>query len=367
MTYRSSTLRRAAVVIVACALSFTLTDARADAPAPGANPLAGHRWGVYTGGSEFSWAPYQHAHGRKKKLLAKIALAPKAKWFGHWIPNRQVAGKVKAYVANARRGDRDVLVQMTLFRMVPWEQDACTRLPTRAERRSYKDWYDRFARAVGDTHALVVLQPDGPFALCAPHGSRIPSTLIAYSARVLSALPHTSVYLDAGAADWPAGPDGVAQAVRFLVPDGIRYARGFALNGTHYSATTDEVERGAAIAKALADRGITGKHFVVNTSGNGQPFQFGRYRGPDPLNARTCRSKDDPRTCVALGIPPTWHVADRRWGLPARTRRLAARYADAYVWYGRPWLYRQNQPFVMDRALDLGRTWRHDLDRRMTR
>jgi hypothetical protein len=255
---------------------------------------------------------------------------------------------------------------MTLFRMVPWEQEACQRVPTRREQRSYKDWYDRLVGALGDTHALVVLQPDGPFAACAPHGSKVPSRLISYSARKLSALPHTSVYIDAGAADWPAEPDGVRQVLDFLVPDGIRYARGFALNGTHYSATSDEVERGAAIARALADRGITGKHFVVNTSGNGQPFEFGRYDGRDPLNARTCRTRHDPHTCVALGIPPTTHVADKRWGLPHGTRQLAARYADAYVWYGRPWLYRQNSPFVMDRALDLGRTWEYRLDTRMT-
>ena len=29
------------------------------------------------------------------------------------------------------------------------------------------------------------------------------------------------------------------------------------------------------------------------------------------------------------------------------------RYVDAYLWVGRPWLYRSSQPFVMRRALDL--------------
>ena len=330
------------------------------------NPLAGHPWGVYTGPAEFSWAPYERAEGKRKRLLAKIALAPKAKWFGHWIPNDEIAGKVRDFVANATGGDPDVLVQMTVFRMVPWEQETCRRLPTQAEQRSYRQWTARFARALGDTHAAIVLQPDGPFALCAPHGSTVPSRLIAYSAKVFSALPNTSVYIEAGAADWPApGQGGVPQVLKFLIPGGIEHARGFALNGTHYSSTVDEVARGAAIVKALAARGIKGKHFVVNTSGNGQPFEFGTYQGPDPLNAWTCRTKNDPRTCVALGIPPTWKVADRRWGLPPRTRRLAAQYADAYLWFGRPWLWRQNQPFVMSRALDLARTWRFSLDQRM--
>ncbi|MFC7494867.1 MULTISPECIES: glycoside hydrolase family 6 protein [unclassified Nocardioides] len=351
----------------AAVLLTTLGLALSGLAAASADPVDEHPWGVYTGRSEFTWPPYQNAEGKNKRLLGRIAHAPKAKWFGHWIPNREIGAKVREYVANATGGDRDVLVQMTLFRMVPWEQETCERLPTRREQRSYRDWYDRLARALGDTHALVVLQPDGPFAACAPRGSAIPSKLISYSARRLSELPKTSVYIDAGAADWPAGSDGVRETLDFLVPGGIRHARGFALNGTHYSATADEVRRGAAIARALEERGIPGKRFVVNTSGNGQPFEFGRYQGRDPLNAQTCRTPDDPGTCVALGIPPTTHVADERWGLAPEVRELAAQYADAYVWYGRPWLYRQNQPFVMDRALDLARTWQYRLDDRMTR
>src|SRR5262245_25904314 len=132
MTSRLS--RSEAVIVAALALVVSgLGTAAAD-------PIDEHRWGVYTGQSAFTWAPYQHAHGTKKRLLGRIALAPKAKWFGHWIPNREIAGKVKEYVANATDGDPDVLVQMTLFRMVPWEQETCSRLPTRREQRSYKDW-----------------------------------------------------------------------------------------------------------------------------------------------------------------------------------------------------------------------------------
>ena len=39
-----------------------------------------------------------------------------------------------------------------------------------------------------------------------------------------------------------------------------------------------------------------------------------------------------------------------------RDRRLAERFVDAYLWFGRPWLYNQAAPFLMDRALDLART-----------
>ncbi|HEX5089069.1 MAG TPA: glycoside hydrolase family 6 protein [Nocardioides sp.] len=325
------------------------------------NPLAGRPWGVYGGDGEMAWAPYVRAGGETRELLGKIALAPKAKWFGGWISDAAIADKVRGYIASAQQqaGSADALVQMSVFRMHPWEDEACHRLPTAAESASYRTWIERFASAVGDAHAAIILQPDGPFALCAPHGSHTPSDLIAFAARTLSALPHASVYIDVGAADWPIeSQGGVAAATRIAIQDGVRYARGIALNTTHYSSTVDEVQRGADVVRALAAQGIRDKHFVVNTSSNGKGFVFGDYRGPDPDNARVCESQQDPGPCVALGIPPTYDFDDPAWGLPRHTVELAQRYADAFLWIGRPWLYDQKEPFVLSRALTLARVSR---------
>ncbi len=325
------------------------------------NPLAGRPWGVYEGDGEMAWAPYERAGGETKELLGKIALAPKAKWFGGWISDAAIADKVRGYIASSQQqaGSTDALVQMSIFRMHPWEDEACHRLPTPAESASYRTWIERFASAVGDAHAAIILQPDGPFALCAPHGSQAPSDLIAFAARTLSALPNTSVYIDVGAADWPIeSQGGVPAATRIAIQDGVRYARGIALNTTHYSSTVDEVQRGADVVRALAAQGIPDKHFVVNTSSNGKGFVFGDYRAPDPDNARVCESQQDAGPCVALGIPPTYDFADPEWGLPQRTVELAQQYADAFLWIGRPWLYDQNEPFVESRALTLARVSR---------
>jgi hypothetical protein len=59
---------------------------------------------------------------------------------------------------------------------------------------------------------------------------------------------------------------------------------------------------------------------------------------------------------VTLGIPPTTNVASRRWRLSARAASIARRLVDAYLWIGRPWLYNQNDPFVLPRALALARS-----------
>jgi cellulase/cellobiase CelA1 len=308
-----------------------------------------------------AWLPYTLATGTQKRLLGRIALTPKAKWFGNWIPNSEIAGKVRSYIDNATGGDPDVMVHMTLFRMNPWEQDACTMLPTSEQKASYKQYVRRFARAVGETHAAIVLQPDGPFALCAPGGSRAHSRLIAYSAERLSRLPNATTYIEAGTAEWN-GYDP-QRAVRLLVRGGVEHVRGFTFNVTHYESTASQVRFGAQVVEALADRGIPGKHFVVDTAENGRPFTGKWWRahntGERWDNATTCQKRSD-RRCVTLGIPPTTRVAAKRWGLPPDVRRLARRHVDAYLWAGRPWLLNQTAPFDLSRGLAVARTtpWR---------
>ncbi|RLV47564.1 hypothetical protein D9V37_15435 [Nocardioides mangrovicus] len=320
-------------------------------PAP-PNPLASLKLGVYQGNDEQAWAPYARSRGENRKLLAKIALRQKAKWYGAWVSNGAIEGKVRAYVEGSTHGRSDTFALMALFRVVPWEGAACHRVSSGGEQASYRQWIDNVARGIGSSHVVVILQPDGPFVTCAPHHSAVPSQLIAYASRKLSALPHTYVYIDGGASDWPWSR---SEAASFLIADGVRYARGIALNSTHYGATGDEVQAGAEIVQELARRGIKDKHVVVNTSSNGRPVVFGQAPGKDHDNATVCASRSSQR-CVTLGIPPTTDVANARWPLTARQRTMARDYVDAYLWFGRPWLYRQADPFDYGRALQLART-----------
>ena len=86
---------------------------------------------------------------------------------------------------------------------------------------------------------------------------------------------------------------------------------------------------------------------------------FGKYTGPDPTNPVVWKSVDTAAkvTCETLGVPPTADVANPRWGLSAKTARRAARFVDAYLWFGRPWLHHEgSQPFRTKRAIKLVRT-----------
>ena len=334
-------------------LPATATAVPAVGSATTDNPLTNRAWGVYRGPLEHSWRAYRNASGRERALLAKIALRPKATWFGHWLSTDRVAKNVTKYIRNSQHGDPNALVQMAIFAMQPWEQEACNRLPTEAEKAEFRSWVDQVAAAIGSAHVALVLQPDAPFALCAPGGSDVPLELLRYATERFAGQPNTSVYIEAGAADWLR--DDPAKALRILVPAGVSVARGFALNSTHYDSTARQVRFAAAISEALAARGIPGKYAVINTAQNGKPFKGYEYNGPNFDNARPCSNLDDKR-CVTLGVPPTSDVADPAWGLQATDAAAAAAYVDGYLWFGRPWLFNQASGWDHQRALTIART-----------
>ena len=320
----------------------------ANAGLPGAsasNPLAGMTWGHYTGRLDNVYPAYEDATGQQRALLAKIALRPLAYWFGAWDSDSGATALAQQYIAQDTGGDPNVLAQLAVFRLDPWEEAACSTVASASAQNSYRRWIDNFAAGIGSSRVALILQPDLPFALCAPN--RTPLSLVAYAAARFGALPRTTVYIDAGAAYW-ASP---GQAAWMLRQAGIRRVRGFALNATQYDSTSSELRFGAQIEGKLAALGIHGKHFVVNTSENGAPFLYGQYHG-DHNNPRVCRSRSD-TICATLGIPPTWNVTDRRLHLSPGDRRIAAHYADAYLWIGRPWLDNGSAPFDLNRALGM--------------
>jgi endoglucanase len=315
--------------------------------APRANPLAGMRWGVYTGPFYNSIFPeYQRARGRNRRLLAKIALRPLMPLFGDWYPDSQATSVARDFIQSTTGGDPAVLSQVAIFRLDPWEGAACPNGSwSAANQSSYRTWVDGFAAGIGASRVALVVQPDLPFAVCAP--SKVPLELVNYATRRFNALPYTTVYVDAGARYFPA----FNQAVSMLEQAGIRYARGFSLNTTEYDTTGSEIEYGARLVRALAAAGYRNKHFVVSTTENGAGFLNGQYPG-DVNNPRVCRNRFD-RVCATLGVPPTTQVASRQWHLSASDAGLASRYVDAYVWAGRPWLSGPLSQFDLQRALGL--------------
>jgi hypothetical protein len=252
----------------------------------------------------------------------------------------------------------DVIVPMALFRQFPTHESHKADPWTLAMRRQYKHWYTAAAAGIGNAHALVILEPDLAVILKDAWRPDIRERLVTYAANTLTHNhPNTTVYIEAGSADWLTPTEAATLLKRSGI--GNPAVRGFALSGTHYDTPANNIKHGRQIVAKLASMGIPNKHFVIDTADDGHGFTFNQYRarhpGGDPTNPVVCQTKTQ-RVCETLGIPPTWKVGLRKWHLSATVAKIARTWLDAFVWYNRPWLDHNTDPFVLSRALGLART-----------
>jgi endoglucanase len=343
------------------------------------NPLAGQEWGVYLGLQDPAMNGWTKLGAADRERLAPIAFIHKAKFFGGWVADAQARQKTREYIEDAQAGDPSKLTILTLFRMFPWEGEArvTDRLPTPAEQASYRAYVTGMAAGIGNDKVAVVLQPDGYFAKKAYDShlkklgrkkALLPARMLAWTAKTLSQQPRTTVYVDMGSEDWARGD--VAPVAKFLKLSGVQYARGFSLNVSHKNYLDREILFAKKVSDALAKMGIKGKHAVLDTSDNGQPFH-GSEINPQgshtphytqPGEIPPCKTKAQDTPCTALGIPPTTDVDNPRWGLSKSVAQTAAEYVDAYLWVSRPWLPDQGEggtKFSPNYATLLLKTWEY--------
>ncbi|CAL9562325.1 glycoside hydrolase family 6 protein [Streptomyces sp. enrichment culture] len=231
------------------------------------------------------------------KLLARIADRPAALWpAGETDP----APQVKAAVAAARgTGQTAVFVAYN----IPHRDCGQHSAGGAADAAAYRSWIGRFAEALGDAEALVVLEPDAVAHVvdgCTPaefHAER--EQLLGEAVARLKRQPGTKVYLDAGNPSWIREPEKLVEPLRRA---GIEAADGFALNVSNFQTNEVTKEYGLRLSRQLG-----GKHFVVDTSRNGN----------GPLAGVWCNPPGR-----ALGTPPTTDT-----GEPS---------LDAYLWIKRP-------------------------------
>ena len=326
----------------------------------GPNPLAGYRWRANTTARDSTYPAWQAATGDAKAQLAKVALQPHVIWFTSADGDAASAARnVRSYIADIQRGDPDVLVQLAVFRQWPEGEGARDKPLTQAQQDAYRRWIDAVAAAIGTTPVAMVLEPD--LALDATPNTAALRTadpaariaLVRYAAQVFSRLPRTTVYLDAGSADWLT----IDKAKRLLIGAGVQFVRGFALGATHYSSVASEIDFGTELSAALAEAGYPGKRFVIDTADNGRPFTYEQYYAKHPKgffdNAEPCRTATEVQ-CDTLGPKPTTDVTAVP-GLDDARRARAARLVDAYLWFGRPWLVNQAAPFDRARTIAVAR------------
>ncbi|MET8974247.1 glycoside hydrolase family 6 protein [Streptomyces sp. NPDC004539] len=231
------------------------------------------------------------------ELLRRIAEQPVALWpAGEIDPGPTVS----AATASASRDGRTALF---VAYDIPHRDCGQHSAGGAADGDAYLAWIGKFAAAIGDAKALVVLEPDAVAHIvdgCTPgeyHGER--EQLLSGAIARLKQQPHTKVYLDAGNPSWIREP---WKLVEPLKRSGVDAADGFALNVSNFQPD-DAVKRyGLDLSGQLG-----GKHFVVDTSRNGN----------GPLPGVWCNPPGR-----ALGTRPTTET-----GEPA---------LDAYLWIKRP-------------------------------
>ncbi len=273
---------------------------------PGAsapNPLVGQDWWDQNTEWNDTWNGYRSLKHRGRhqdaaKVL-RLAETPQFKWFGRW--EQPVIGKLRGMFEMA--GDA-----VPLLAVFGDEHAGCDGgLNTgggAAQNARYKRWIDQVAQGIGDNEVVIAFEPDSLGLIeCLVPGMRASRLqTLNYGVKVMSKLPNATVYVEAGAPDW----DPVPVMARKLRAVGVNRVRGFMLNATHHVTTAKNLAYGAKLSSALG-----GKHFIVNTShnGNGALYQGGHTIWCNPPNA-------------AAGPLPTTNTGHPK--------------ADAFLWVERP-------------------------------
>jgi endoglucanase len=224
--------------------------------------------------------------------MTKLAVQPWAEWYGGWLsdPGGLFRQRIQQWYAP------DLATAFIAVYNLPHRD--CSGVFSAGGASSpaaYKAWIDNIAGGIGEYPTIVVVEPDGlPDTPCLGSLAAQRLQLITYATKTLASLPNTSVYIDAGRSDWLRA----GKMISLLRRAGVRYARGFSLDVTGYATTRAELRYGDTIGRALG-----GKHFIINTSRNGN----------GPLGAKNARSVQE-LWCNspgrALGPRPTTNTGD---------------------------------------------------------
>ncbi|HET7568052.1 MAG TPA: glycoside hydrolase family 6 protein [Gaiellaceae bacterium] len=344
--FRSAALAAAlaATAAVVVASSASATQAPVDrALPPGATFYAP---GFETAAKQ-QWAKLV-ASGRRADadLLAAMETTPRAVWFTGGSPNDVRVGVQKTVHRAEAKNELPVLVAYD----VPGRDCQQYSAGGAANTAEYLAWIDGFASGIGDSRAIVILEPDGlgllPGANCGggPDNASYPFTdeerygeLHAAVTR-LERQPGVRVYLDATHPAWMAVGD-IAQR---LVDAGVADAQGFFLNVSNYQYTANAELYGTWIAQCIALGAYGGacpNQYWDGGPATGwagaalDPYQVwgDRPYGGDPAELTSNTAGIDSRYAQLLGstVPTTHFVVDTSRNGAGPWSWAAAGYPDA--------------------------------------
>ena len=316
-------MRRVPALATALLLLLLCTPAAlasgGQAPGPNdPNPLLGQAWWNQKTKYNLTWnAGYRtllrkgrRDDARDIKLLAE---QPQFRWWGTYEDRPSKPLPIQVNLRNSfQTMDSQALGLVPLIAAFGHRGDGCGpdyQGGGSREDARYRSFIRRFAEGIGSREVVIAFEPDSLGTVECLARSRRDDRLRAlrYGVDRLAKLPNATVYIDAGASDWQGVP-AMARKLRIV---GVSKVRGFMLNATHQDTTAHNIAYGLRLARRLG-----GKHFVVNTSHNGNGPLYRRQRSGgrgtvwcNPPNA-------------AAGARPTTDTAHPK--------------VDAYLWVERP-------------------------------
>ncbi|NTW61566.1 glycoside hydrolase family 6 protein [Candidatus Saccharibacteria bacterium] len=230
--------------------------------------------------------------------IYRMGQIPVAQWFGNW--NLNISSDVNNYVSGASAVNQ---VPVLVLYNIPIRDCGGYSTGGSSSVSSYTQWVAQVAAAIGNSTAVVILEPDALGAIdclatSALQNERYQSLSQAVS--LLKSNANTYVYIDAGTPVWQS----VSTMSQRLKQAGINMADGFSLNVSYFASNASNQIYGDSLS-SLVDN----KHYVVDTSRNG---------GDHAVGGMLCNP-----SFASLGSLPTANTGNSR--------------NDAFLWIKIPW------------------------------
>ena len=209
----------------------------------------------------------------RANALTQIASQPVARWFGEW--DGDIRKAVDSYVTIASNASA---VPVVVAYNIPNRDCGSYSAGGAKTDNDYRQWIKDFQAGIAGRRVVIILEPDALATACVTDNRM---ALMGEAVRVFKKNSNATVYIDAGHPNWI---DSSTMATRLRTAD-VATADGFALNVSNFYTTQENVVYGIALASL-----IKGKHFVIDTSRNGNGWNgewcnpVGRKIGVAPLS-----------------------------------------------------------------------------------
>jgi endoglucanase len=192
----------------------------------------------------------------KYPQLKAIATVPQASWI---TPNGapKPASTVSALAAKAAGRTLQLVVYG-----IPNRDNGGYSAGGAASESAYYSWVGALGWGIGNSKAIVIVEPDAlglSVKLTDPKAQVARKRMLATAVSILKKQPNAKVYIDASMWIKPQ------QQSVLLNQAGITKADGFALNTSGFQTTSSAYAYGDALSALVG-----GKHYVIDTSRNGQ-------------------------------------------------------------------------------------------------